>query len=148
MDLKFIGLSIFVMIFSEDYLPGHQLEQRHDRCDGCLMVRPDQGVQGGHQVMVLVMPQQAGHRVQALEVTGEAGALVRGQVLPPEAGVSQEPGGELGTQQPGEVTSCLRGADNASRLLQTVPDTEYNCTYVWVLKECLPLEHGGELWPG
>ena len=85
------------------------------------MVRPHQGVQGGHELVVLVMSQEAGHRVQALEVTCEAGAPVRGQVLPPEAGVSQQPGGELGAQQPGEVTSCRRGADNASRLLQAVP---------------------------
>ena len=74
-------------------------------------------------MMILVMSQKAGHWVQALEVTREAGAGVRGQVLPPEAGVSKQPGGELGTEKPGEGASCLSGADNTSGLLQAVPDT-------------------------
>ena len=74
-------------------------------------------------MMVLVMSQKASHWVQSLEVTSEAGAGVRGQVLPPEAGVSQQPGGELGTEKPGEAASGLSGADNTSSLLQAVPDT-------------------------
>ena len=73
--------------------------------------------------MVLVMSQEASHWVQGLEVTREAGADVGGQVLPPEAGVSQQPQGELGTEKPREAASCLSGADNTSSLLQAVPDT-------------------------
>ena len=99
------------------------------------MVRPHQRVQSGHEMMVLVMPQEAGHWVQTLEVTCEAGALVRGQVMPPEAGVSQEPGGELRAEKPGEAASCLRAADNDSRLLQAVPVTENNVVNNSVLKE-------------
>ena len=74
-------------------------------------------------MMVLVMSQEAGHWVQGLEVTREAEADVRGQMLPPEAGVSQQPRGELGTKEPGEAASCLSCADNTSSLLQAVPDT-------------------------
>ena len=72
--------------------------------------------------MVLVVSQEAAHWVQGLEVTREAEAGVRGQVLPPEAEVSQQPRGELGAQEPGEAASSLSGACNSSSLLQTVPD--------------------------
>ena len=74
-------------------------------------------------MMVLVMSQEASHWVQGLEVTREAGAGVRGQVLPPEAGVSQQPGGELGTEEPREAARCLSGAYNCGGLLEAVPDT-------------------------
>ena len=86
------------------------------------MCGPHQGVEGRHQVMDLIIYQEAAHWVQGLEVTREAEAGVRGQVLPPEAEVSQQPRGELGAQEPGEAASCLSGADNSSCLLQTVSD--------------------------